>query len=132
VDDLLEATRFDLCINVNSLAEMTAETVRNYLEMIAEKCRFFYVNNPVGKYLDKSLDGHSQGSDVVKMALSTGPLLDIIDVFDNRAVEARKDAFIDAYRPGDRWVCVADGWAFPWSYYWQALYREPVPPLSDP
>lgn len=132
VDDVLGEAEFDLCINVNSLAEMNSETIRNYLDLIDEKCGHFYVKNPVGKYLDKSLDGHSQGVDVVAMALSTGPLLDIIDIMDNQSVAAQRGEYINAYRPAERWVPVADGWAFPWSYYWQVVYeRGPRPPIEN-
>jgi putative sugar O-methyltransferase len=124
VDDLPETVQFDLCININSFAEMKAETARDYLSFINGRCFFFYVKNPVAKYLDKSLDGHSQGIEVVAMALSTGLLQDIIEIHDNRAVAEKRQAFIDAYRPGDEWECTDDAWASPWSFYWQALYRR--------
>src|ERR1017187_9982453 len=63
LDDSLQSMRFDLCINVDSLAEMTVGTVANYLALIDERSDFFYVNNPVGKYMDKSLDDHRHGDD---------------------------------------------------------------------
>ncbi|MGV9772524.1 putative sugar O-methyltransferase [Streptosporangium sp. NPDC003464] len=124
VDALFRDLSFDLCINIDSFAEMNARTVRAYLDRIAVTCRHLYVNNPVGKYLDKSLDGHSQGDEVVALALSTGPLRDVIDIHDNRAVEAQSRKFVTAYRPGDGWRCVAEGRSVPWTYYWQALYRN--------
>jgi putative sugar O-methyltransferase len=116
--------RFDLCINIDSFAEMTPETVTEYLALIDGHCGAFYVNNPVGKYLDKSLDGHWQGNELVESALSTGLLREIIDIHDNQAVREQVGKFTDAYRPGPRWDCVADAAAVPWSYYWQALYRR--------
>jgi putative sugar O-methyltransferase len=124
VDALFAAREFDLCINIDSFAEMPAETVRAYLDLIATRCRHLYVNNPVGKYLDKSLDGHSQGPELVALAMQTGLLRDVVDIHDNRAVEARSRDFLDAYRPAEDWSCVADGRAVPWTFYWQALYRH--------
>lgn len=124
VDDALAAAGFDLCVNINSFAEMKADTVRDYLSFIDDRSRAFYVKNPVAKYLDKSLDGHSQGIEVVAMALSTGLLLDIIDIHDSQAVEAERAKFLDAYRPGARWECTDESWARPWSFYWQALYQR--------
>jgi putative sugar O-methyltransferase len=124
VDALFEAREFDLCINIDSFAEMPAETVLAYLELIAARCRYLYVNNPVGKYFDKSLDGHSQGTEVVAMALATGLLRDVVDIHDSRAVAARSDAFVAAYRPAEDWRCVADSRAVPWTFYWQALYHR--------
>lgn len=121
---LPEAARYDLCININSFGEMTADVVRNYLRLVAGRCQHFYTKNQVGKYLDKSLDGHSQGDDVVTLALSTGLLRDIIDIYDSDAVRAERVKFIDAHRPGPDWVRIADGWAMPWSFYWQVMYHR--------
>ncbi|GLU48701.1 putative sugar O-methyltransferase [Nocardiopsis ansamitocini] len=128
VEEALSHTRFDLCLNIDSFAEMDASTVRNYLALVDAHCDHLYVNNPVGKYLDKSLDGHAQGEDVVKLALSTGLLRDVIDIYDSQAVAARSVAFTAAYRPGTGWRCLADDRAVPWSYYWQALYRNETLP----
>ncbi|MEV7231879.1 putative sugar O-methyltransferase [Polymorphospora sp. NPDC051019] len=124
VDGALSGMRFDLCVNIDSFAEMNPETVRAYLGFVAAHCRHLYVKNPVGKYLDKSLDGHSQGRDVVDLALRTGPLREIIDIHDDRAVAAQSRRFLAAYLPGDEWTCVAEGATVPWTYYWQAMYRR--------
>ncbi|MBF6063294.1 putative sugar O-methyltransferase [Nocardia terpenica] len=126
VDDLeatLSGNRYDLCINVDSFAEMDSEIVLNYLDLIDRTCRHFYVKNPVGKYLDKSLDSHSQGDELVSMALRTGLLREVIDIHDSQAVADQAQKFIAAYRPSLRWTGLADARAIPWSYYWQALYR---------
>lgn len=124
VTSLLEDARYDLCVNINSFGEMTQETVQHYLQFIAGHCNYFYTKNQVGKYLEKSLDGHSQGNEVVVHALSSGPLRDIIDIYDSGAVESQRPKFIDAYRPGEKWVCAADSRGVPWSFYWQAVYRR--------
>ncbi|OXM59611.1 putative sugar O-methyltransferase [Amycolatopsis vastitatis] len=125
IDDVTWPGWFDLCVNINSFAEMTAETVRNYLALIDGRCRAFYTKNPVGKYLDVTLDGHVQGADTVALALSTGPLTDVIDIHDSDAVAGERAKFLEAYRPAAGWVCAEDGWAKPWSFYWQALYLAP-------
>lgn len=124
VEKSLQGAEFDLCINVDSFAEMTPDTVSNYLTLIGQTCNYFYVNNPVGKYFDKSLDGHSQGDHLVQLALSTGPLRDIIDIHDSQEVHAQVPKFKTAYKPGPEWECVADSPAVCWSYYWQAVYRR--------
>ena len=124
VDGVLADTEFDLCVNIDSFAEMDPETVRAYLGFVATRSRHLYVNNPVGKYRDKSLDGHSQGTAVVDLAMRTGLLRDVVDIHDNRAVRAAAGRFRAAYRPGGDWSCVADGPTVPWTFYWQALYRR--------
>ncbi|HEX6358875.1 putative sugar O-methyltransferase [Actinophytocola sp.] len=124
IDERYADTEFDLSLNINSFAEMNAETVDNYLAMIDERSRYFYIRDPVGKYLDGSLDGHSEGREIVELALNTGKLRDVIDIHDNRAVEAHAPAFVEAYRPGPQWSCLANAWAPPWSYYWQAVFGK--------
>jgi len=113
----------DLCVNIDSFAEMDPGTVENYLAFVAARCRHLYVKNPVGKYLDPSLDDHAEGKDLVAMALRTGLLTEVIDIHDSDAVLEQSAAFVAAYRPAPGWRSVADEWAPPWSYYWQALYR---------
>ncbi|GAA2677085.1 putative sugar O-methyltransferase [Actinoplanes palleronii] len=128
VDERVRGTRFDLCLNIDSFAEMDPGTVHDYLELIDATCDHFYVNNPVGKYLDETLDGHSQGAEVVRLALNSGLLRDVIDIHDSEAVREQATAFVSAYRPAERWRCVAQDRAVSWSYYWQALYRaDPEP-----
>lgn len=124
VEESLHGKNFDLCVNVDSMAEMDAGTARAYLALIDEVCTHFYVNNPIGKFLDKSLDDHARGQEAVRLALSTGLLTDVIDIHDNSAVEGQAQKYVTAYRPAAGWTCVADDWAQPWSFYWQALYRK--------
>ncbi len=113
----------DLAINIDSFAEMDEGVVRAYLQYISKACRYFYVKNPVGKYLDPSLDNHSQGQEVVEMALSTGILRDVIDIDDSRSVEEQSSAFLSAYKPATGWEHISHSHAPPWSYYWHAIYR---------
>ncbi|MFG1944134.1 putative sugar O-methyltransferase [Nonomuraea sp. NPDC048826] len=125
IGSALPAEDFDLCVNIHSLTEMPPRTVRAYLDLIAARCGAFFVKNPVGKFLDKSLDGHSKGEEAVRNALEAGPLREVVDIYDNEAVEARVPDFVEAYRPAEDWRCVADGRAIPWSYFWQAIFKKP-------
>jgi putative sugar O-methyltransferase len=124
IDDVLGAAHFDLCVNIHSFTEMTPDTVRGYLDLIDEKCDAFYAKNPLGKFLDKKLDGHFKGDEAVRMALRTGPLRKVIDIFDSEALEAAVPDFIEAYRPAADWCSVADARAIPWSYFWQAVFAK--------
>nr|NQU89045.1 putative sugar O-methyltransferase [Bacteroidota bacterium] len=120
----LGGIRFDLCINIDSFDEMNHDVVEVYLSFINQRCNFFYVKNPVGKYFDKSLDDHSQGNQVVELALSQGVLKDVIDIHNNVEVEKQAEKFLKAYSPGKGWQCLSNSWAKPWSYYWQAIYEK--------
>jgi len=116
-------TGFDLCLNIDSFAEMEETTVLNYLRIIASLGRCFYVKNPVGKYRDASLST-AMNRDEASLALKMGLLREVLDIHDNRAVAAQRQRFLEAYCPGGDWTVLADGWARPWSYYWQAIYRR--------
>ncbi|MFG1712745.1 putative sugar O-methyltransferase [Micromonospora sp. NPDC049203] len=114
----------DLAINIDSFACMPPEVVRGYLGLVDERSQAFYVNGPVGKYLDKALDDHSQGTEQVASALRAGLLTEVIDIFDSEAVRKQSRRFVSAYTPGDRWECAAEASTPVWSHYWQALYRS--------
>lgn len=120
--DSLDAKSFDCCLNIDSFAEMDAEIVHFYLDYIRSHCAGFFSKNPVGKYLDKSLDGHHDGAEAVRLALKSGILRDIIDIYDNAAVRKQALKFVEAYAPGPEWRCVDQGGGRPWSFYWQAAY----------
>ena len=103
---------------------MDKEVVHEYLAFIDKHSAAFYVKNPVGKYLDKSLDGHSQGMDVIELALKQGLLTDIIDIDNQAAVIDSSKTFLKAYAPSTDWAVKADSWAPPFSYLWQALFLK--------
>lgn len=115
---------YELCINVDSMAEMKEETVRDYLAMIDHTCRAFYTKNPVGKYRLSENERDNASSESVKLALETGILRDIIDIYDTEAVEKQSRVFVKEYTPSTEWTCQAEAWAKPWSFYWQALYTK--------
>lgn len=116
--------KYDLCVNIDSFAEMEERTVRLYLAFVDNCCGSFYVKNPVGKYLDMPVDGQKTENEVVAMAMETGIMRDVVDIYDNEAVLSRSGDFIAGYRPSMDWSCLDHGWARPWSFYWQALYRR--------
>jgi len=117
-------SKFDLCVNIDSFAEMDEGTVGLYLAFVDECCNGFYVKNPVGKYLPSSVDRESAEDEVTAMAMETGILRDIVDIYDNEAVAAQSEKYVSAYRPSSAWECCDQGWARPWSFYWQALYKR--------
>ena len=117
-------SRFSLAINVDSFSEMPEETVHTYLSFVREHCDSLYVKNPVGKYSDPDFHISGEGNESVQLALTSGVLRDVVDIYDNEAVACQKKKFIDAYHPGKDWNVVEESWARPWSFYWQAFYRN--------
>ncbi|MAH43777.1 methyltransferase [archaeon] len=114
--------KHDLCLNINSFADMDRETVFEYLGLINENCNAFYCKNAVGKYWDPELDDHIQGSSVVKKAMQMGPLTDIVDIHDQDSVLSASKKFLKVYRPSGGWKTLSSSWAPPISHYWQAIY----------
>ena len=103
---------------------MNSEVVIEYLDFIDSTCKFLYVKNPVGKYWDPSLDNHSEGIEVVKKAISTGVLTNIVEIHDKHDVLEASKLFLEAYQPGDKWSLKKDSWARPITYYWQAMFEK--------
>jgi putative sugar O-methyltransferase len=124
LEQVVHAPGFELCINIHSMTEMIPRIVRDYLDLIDRKCTGFYVKNPVGKFLDKQLDGHHKGSEAVQAALKSGPITTVLDVFDSDAIEAAVPNYIRVYTPGQAWNCTDNARAYPLSYFWQALYQK--------
>lgn len=124
IDTALGSDRFELCVNVHSFTEMTPDTVQAYLRLIDDRCGAFFVKNPVGKFRDKSMDGHQKGEEAVRLAMETGPLRQVLDIHDSEAVDAAVPAFIEAYRPAEGWTCAAEARGVPWSYFRQAIFRR--------
>jgi len=115
---------YDLCINIDSFAEMEENIVRFYFRFIDRQSKYFYVKNPVGKYYDKSLDSHSEGKEVVNMAMETGILKKLINIHDNEEIKEQSLEFVKAYCPSNEWECVGNECAKPWGFYWQAIYKR--------
>lgn len=114
----------DLALNIDSFAEMDESVVYEYLRLIDKHCEHFFVKNPVGKYLDPSLDSHAEGNEVVRMAMASGLLHEIIDIHDDQAVLRQSERFLEVYAPSAAWAVTDHQWGRPWSYYWQALYTK--------
>ncbi len=124
IDADVASLKFDLAINIDSFAEMNADVVYNYMEFINHSSDYFYVKNPVGKYLDQTLDNHFRGQEVVQQALAIGILTQILNIDDAKEVSLNAKLFCNAYTPSADWDIVDSSWAKPFSYYWQALYKK--------
>ena len=112
----------DLTINIDSMAEMDAEVVRSYLGVIARNSGHFYAKNPVGKFSPESVGVARPQSVEVNLALTVGPLTEVLDIFDTAARESHVDNFLAAYCPAPNWTTLKHGWAVPWSYYHNAVF----------
>jgi len=112
----INISNIDICINIDSFAEMDKSVVINYLKLINNICDHLYIKNTVGKYKINNISNSE--------ALNTGLLTDIIDIYDQEIVKKQSNKFISAYKPNNDWTSINDSCAFPWSYYWQAIYRK--------
>jgi putative sugar O-methyltransferase len=109
----------DICINIDSFAEMDSDVVKDYINNIAIYCKYLYTKNPVGKYKMEGAD-----PDRLKEALSAGILRDIVDIYDTEDVYKHSKKFNSAYNPGG-WDLISTDWALPWTFYWQTIYGRP-------
>ena len=121
IDEFHKLKDYDIAIQIDAFNEMDRETVETYLKNIKTHCNMFYTKNPVGKYLDKSLDNHILGDEMVQNALSSGILTDMVDINDNQNIKRASNKFIETYKFID-WQVNYEGWAKPVSFMWESLY----------
>ena len=112
----------DLVINIDSFQEMPPVTVDSYMERIVENCRQFYVKNPIGKYDPKSIGLAAVDPNKMQDVLSLGYCRNVIDIFDDAALEKARRLYIDAYRPASNWQLVADRPMAMFPYYHHTLF----------
>lgn len=113
----------DLAINIDSFQEMPPATIHSYMTHLIADCRQFYVKNPIAKY-EPSAVGLTVSSNELQDVLSLGYCRDVIDIFNDAALEAMRPHYIKAYRPASNWQLVADRPMEIFPYYHHALYHR--------
>ena len=122
---LLKDKMFDLIIQIDGFNEMEGEIVCHYLNYINSHSEYFYTKNPVGKYLDKTLDNHVLGTEMIQNALQSGLLTNILDIDNNLDIEKNgKEDFISTYKLSDKWKLLHSSWAKPIPFMWEAVYQR--------
>jgi putative sugar O-methyltransferase len=114
----------DLAINIDSFQEMPPATIDSYRRDLIAHCRLFYVKNPIGKYDPTSVGITATNARALQDVFSLGYCRDVIDIFNDVALEKARPAYLDAYRPGADWQVVADRPLDLFPYYHHTLYRR--------
>lgn len=98
-DDLapLDALTSDLVINIDSFQEMPPAAITRYMTRVVRRAPRFYCNNPIGKYLPAIVG--LPDSPEAREALTLGYCRDVIDIFNDEALEAARETFVTAYCP---------------------------------
>jgi putative sugar O-methyltransferase len=130
--DATEATEWhglapDLAINIDSFQEMPPATIDAYMSRLVGNARLFYVKNPTGKYDPKSIGLAVEDPRRLHDVFALGYCRDVIDIFDDVAVDKARGPYLEAYRPAAGWEVVADRPMEMFPYYHHALYRRPEP-----
>ena len=120
----LLSTAVDLTIQIDALNEIQPSEVKLYLEMIDKNSKFFYTKNPLGKYIDASLDNHWSGNKAVENVMKSGLLTDVIDIDNNEDIINSVPKFIETYTPSTKWICHSNRWAKPTPFMWQVIYKR--------
>jgi putative sugar O-methyltransferase len=112
----------DLAINIDSFQEMPASTIDGYMTGIVDKCKYFYVKNPIGKYRPESI-GLKLDEARFHDVFSLGYCRDLVDIFDDESLKAARAAYVAAYRPAGA-TLIADKSMNLFPYLHHALYRN--------
>lgn len=73
---------FDLAINIDSLQEMPNEVGKAYLDLIADKGRYFFTKNVMGKYSPSDIDLEITNQSQFESAMQMGLMTDKLNLFD--------------------------------------------------
>ena len=119
-----QGLRADLVINIDSFQEMPAATIDSYIRHLVADCRLFYVKNPIAKYDPKCIGLTLADLDQLRDVLSLGYCRDVIDIFNDVALEKARSVYLEAYRPAPNWQLVGDRPMELFPYYHHALYRR--------
>ena len=119
-----EISRVDLFINVDSFAEMTADTIDNYMNIIDKNGRYFFSKNTVCKYNPKDIGLKACNKTDVDNATKTGRCLDEVDIFNDKDLALAREKYLGNYLPSPEWRLLKDEVAYPYTYYHCALYKK--------
>jgi len=114
----------DLAINIDSFQEMPPATIDAYVKELISGCGSFYVKNPVAKYDPACIGIAVENPELFQDVFSLGYCRDVIDIFDDAALAKARSVYLEAYRPGAAWRCVAQRPMEIFPYYLHALYRR--------
>lgn len=116
--------RPDLVINIDSLQEMTPQTIDFYMDNVVKKARYFYSKNAIGKYRPETIGVGGCGDGNLKDVFMLGRSRDVIDIFCNSELDDARARHVDAYRPSRQFVVEAEAPLGMFPYYHNVLYNN--------
>jgi hypothetical protein len=94
-----ESLRPDLAINIDSFQEMPPSVIDGYMQRIILKAANFFCKNPVCKYLPQTVGLPPLGSEQALDVFKLGRCTDVIDIFDEEALQEARIHYLNAYFP---------------------------------
>jgi hypothetical protein len=82
------------------------------------------VKNPIAKYDPKTIGLTNVDGRTLQDVFSLGYCRDVIDIFNDVALDRARQAYVEAYRPASNWELLADRPMEMFPYYHHALYRQ--------
>lgn len=116
-----------LFINIDSMAEMTAEVARNYLSLINRHGHYFFSKNAVGKYYPGDMGEKNVRREDYKDAIASGLIPEVINVFDLDEIDSRIDRYKEAYKPSGAWKLLRESGSDCYLHYYLALFEKSLP-----
>lgn len=115
----------DLAININSFQEMPEATIDAYMSDLVSNCAHAYIKNPVGKYTPESVGLEIKDKRTMHDVFTIGRCRDVIDIFDEDALNTARRRYVDLYKPARGWTLIADEPLEMVPYFHHAFYSSP-------
>lgn len=116
-------TQSDLTINIDSFQEMPAGTIRFYMDRLIGCSKFLYCKNPIAKYHPSSIGLETSSAKTLDV-LSLGLCRSVIDIFDDRELQATRTEYLKNYLPGPGWAVRAERPLDIFPYLHHALFEN--------
>ncbi len=113
-----------LTINCDSINEMDFDVASSYLSLVSSCSDYFYSCNSICHYSPESFQEEDFDINIAKNHLMSGLVPYVVDVFDDQAVAANVDKYIDAMRPDKSWTLLDSAFTEMYTYYMHALYAS--------
>ena len=113
-----------LFINIDSMAEMSADVVKNYFSMIDQFGHYFFSKNTVGKYAPYDMGEKNINQKEYRDAIESGLIPQVINVFDLQEIKSCIQQYKKTYTPSKFWHLKRESPSDCYLHYYLALFEK--------
>ena len=122
--DISNIPNIDITINIDSFQEIKPEIVKDYLNFISSKSKYFFCKNAVCKYHPSSVDIKEYNQEQYEAVLEMGLCRDVVDIYDDQKLKIAKENYVQKYCPKNMKTIKSQDCFGQYNYYYSVLYSS--------